>query len=254
MTFEAIDLLHRLERQSQIYLQNHSKLDKLLRWAMTSTEGSQGTYSPLAKRAAAVASVIAVAYNNKSDSTVIGADALTRRRYEEAITRAIISAYKIVNAIASRIASTILSLSTIGAKAIAASANVTFLDIPAIDIDINSEIDSASDYVQIFNNTRFLDLQEQLNRLAKPIPTDGDSSEAWQNWADALEVLWLDILGLDKTDLTFTLVEAKAVQRYLSSIELLLHCKEATIRIPKQAWADLEAHLLTPHSLENGSP
>ncbi|MEM9949859.1 MAG: hypothetical protein AAF810_27835 [Cyanobacteria bacterium P01_D01_bin.36] len=67
----------------------------------------------------------------------------------------------------------------------------------------------------------------------------------WQTWADDLEALWLDTLGLRRVDLTFSSEEAEALREYLYVTDLLIRCKDAAVRIPKQAWADLEARLLT---------
>lgn len=67
----------------------------------------------------------------------------------------------------------------------------------------------------------------------------------WHDWGNRLEALWLEAIGLSREELTFTQEEANALADYLYATELLLRCKEAAIRIPKQAWADLEARLLT---------
>ena len=81
--------------------------------------------------------------------------------------------------------------------------------------------------------------------MAKTMPDENASSQDWGNWANQLEALWLDTLGLSKEELTFTQEEAEALQSYLYATRLLLSCKDAAIRIPKQAWTDLEARLLT---------
>ena len=67
----------------------------------------------------------------------------------------------------------------------------------------------------------------------------------WHNWADDIEAVWLKALSLDKAALTFTQEEEEALHDYLYAIELLIRCKEAAVRISKQAWADHEARLLT---------
>lgn len=71
------------------------------------------------------------------------------------------------------------------------------------------------------------------------------SRETCQAWADELEAVWLETLGLTQADLTFDRVEAEALQNYFYAVELLLRCKDAAIRITKQAWAELEDRLLT---------
>ncbi|PZV06183.1 MAG: hypothetical protein DCF32_10285 [Leptolyngbya sp.] len=77
------------------------------------------------------------------------------------------------------------------------------------------------------------------------MPDDHTSSEAWRTWGNELEALWLNALGLTREDLTFNGAEAEALQNYFYATELLLRCKDAAIRIPKHAWAELEDRLLT---------
>ncbi|MEM1310453.1 MAG: NACHT domain-containing protein, partial [Cyanobacteria bacterium P01_H01_bin.153] len=115
----------------------------------------------------------------------------------------------------------------------------------AIACAIANAFDSASDSAEIFESAKFSLLPERLRQFADTIPRNNDSSEMWQSWADDLEALWFDTLGLDKASLTFTREEAEALRDYLYGIESLIRCKEAAVRVPKQAWAELEARLLT---------
>ena len=67
----------------------------------------------------------------------------------------------------------------------------------------------------IFNRPKFARLPEQLQRMAKTIPDENASNQDWKNWANELQALWLDALGLSKEELTFTLEEAEALKDYL---------------------------------------
>jgi hypothetical protein len=67
----------------------------------------------------------------------------------------------------------------------------------------------------------------------------------WGHWAHGVQLIWLDFLGLDEQSIELNIMEANALKDYFSATELLLRCKDAAVRIPKQAWADLEARLLT---------
>lgn len=260
----AIDFLHRLEHQAQTYPKNHSNLDNLLRWAVTSTEGSQGTYSPLAKRAVAVviASNIARAISNAIVSASTDASTSSNagdiaRIIASASASEIISASADSNASASAsahdITIAIASARMIAiTRAIASDSNIAKASARVSASASNIASARVSDCIQIFNSTKFAELPEQLKRFAETVPDADGSSDTWQNWADELEALWFNTLGLGKADLTFTRTEA--MRNYLYVTELLIRCKEAAIRIPKQSWADLEARLLTPHSPENASP
>ncbi|MGD1907477.1 MAG: hypothetical protein ACFB0C_16020 [Leptolyngbyaceae cyanobacterium] len=115
----------------------------------------------------------------------------------------------------------------------------------AIAIAIAIDSDSAEDFANVFNSPEFATLPAQLQQMAETIPTDADPDQAWQDWANKLEAIWFDVLGLDRAALTFNKAEAEALRDYFYATELLLRCKDAAVRISKQAWADLEVRLLT---------
>ncbi|MEO1145395.1 MAG: NACHT domain-containing protein [Cyanobacteria bacterium J06638_22] len=252
----AIGFLQKLPSQVQTHPQNHVKLNNLLRWSVTSTEGSQGKDLPFEKRAAALAIATAIAIAKVGNIIIIIA-----KVGEISISNPTTSASNIAIAGASTSASATASATTrasfiAGARASASAIMTASNDsvrATASFIATATATATADAYGQIFNSTKFLELPDQLDRFAKDIPSFSDSSEAWQNWADELEVLWFNTLGLDKAALTFTEAEAQALRDYLYVTELLVRCKAAAIRIPKQAWEDLEARLLTPHRPENAS-
>ncbi|MEO1209525.1 MAG: NACHT domain-containing protein [Cyanobacteria bacterium J06638_20] len=243
----AIDLLHRLERRSQTYLENQRKLDNLFHWSIASTEGVKSKYSPLAKRAIAVAIARTSAIASARTSAIARAIDIAGVSNSDSISDSTTA-----GVIAGTIASFIDSDSTSDSTSAIASATA-IASASAIPGAITIAIAIVRDYSQIFNSTKFAKLPKQLKRFATMTPGPDSSSEALQNWGDKLESLWLDTLNLDKSDLTFTEAEAQSLRNHLYATELLIRCKEAAIRIPKQAWADLEARLLTPHCPENTS-
>ena len=246
----AIDLLQGLYNQSQSYRQDCPKLDRLLRWASDSTAGAQGSYSPLAKRAAALEIAKAISstlYNSPFALSVAITNSST-------ITSAIANSSAIAKSIA--IARSLRIESTIG---INSHVPQTFLEST---IGVNSNMSQtllikgsitrasvvADRFAYIFGRAKYANLPGHLRRLlgeAPDDPDDEDAPDAWRAWADELEASWLDALGLDRADLPFNSEEAKALHDYLYATELLIRCKEAAVRIPKQAWAELEARLLT---------
>ncbi|MEM1291193.1 MAG: NACHT domain-containing protein [Cyanobacteria bacterium P01_H01_bin.162] len=246
----AIDLLQALYSQLQTYRQGYPKLDRLLHWAKNSTAGSQGMYSPLAKRANALATAIsfarakssvrAIAFPRTITSASIMASTIASNSASDSAPAAVSNFSKNIattSAMASEIASAMASefASAMASEIASVGARVR---VRASDIAIVSNLE------HLFGNPKFADLPNQLKRLSDQVPDEKGASETWQAWADELEVLWLDALGLDRADLTFNEEEAEALRDYLYATELLIRCKDAAVRIPKQAWAELEARLL----------
>lgn len=245
----AINILQRLENQTRNYLKDNPKLDNLLRWAEESTNSSE-----IAKRAGALA--IAITSTNSTLTITITSTTLRLSNNMTAITTfdeafgntiggAVTSAKNcgLTIALARAIANTIASNS---AEAIAFMKS---LDTVIVNAKLSAEA-ITNNYTHIFKSTKFAELPKQLQKFVNAVPTYDDPSEAWENWANELEALWLHALGFTKDDLTFTKEEAEAIQNYHYIIELLIRCKDAAVRIPKQAWIELEARLLMPLSSE----
>ncbi|MEM9504638.1 MAG: NACHT domain-containing protein, partial [Cyanobacteria bacterium P01_E01_bin.43] len=206
----AIDLLQGLYNKSQSYRQDCPKLDRLLHWTSDSTVGSQDTYSPLTKRAAALATAIAFASARASASAIARNIASTR-------TKAVASASAIARVSARASTSAIFSARDV-ARAIDNARNSA--SNSASNSAFASGIASTSTIEQIFGSHKFVDLPNQLKRLSDQAPDEKESSEAWQAWADDIEALWLDALGLDRANLTFNGEEAEALRAYLYATEL----------------------------------
>ncbi|MGF1517560.1 MAG: hypothetical protein ACFCVB_07125 [Nodosilinea sp.] len=206
-----------------------------MQWASISTVDSKGQSNHVVKRATAVA--IATAKASVGASTIARAIANDSDSVRDSVSaKGIITTRAIASAIA------------VASKSINDSDSDTISNaIIAIARAIASDSDStkSSLFDAIFSNSKFIELPNQLEHMAKTLPTNDAPCSTWQNWANELETLWLDALGLSRADLIFNREEAKALQNYLYAIDLLLRCKDAAIRIPKQAWAELEDRLLT---------
>ncbi|MBD2234286.1 NACHT domain-containing protein [Phormidium tenue] len=270
---KAIEFLTAIEATAHTYIEMYPKLISLIRWAKTSTTDSREQFNPIAKRATAIAlassitSAIAIdraralASNSDSDrvlaidraSTL--ASALNNDRVlaialatdsDSAIAIAIDRAIDRATAIA--LANSIASI-----LAIDSDSSITTDIALAIDRALASAIAINSCFAAILSNPKFSELPNQLERMARTVPAQDAPGSSWQNWANELETLWLDALCLSREDLISDRKEAEALQSYLYATELLLRCKAAAIRIPKQAWAELEDRLLTYSSSRKGT-
>ncbi len=226
---KAIDLLVAMEAASRTYVAERSKIIALIQWSGASIVGGTSPLKLLNQRASAMAIASA------SASAIDSALAL-------ALASASVSASASANAIAN---ARVIVRASARARARARDLDLdsVIVSIIGIAMGIAIDIDIAS-FAQIFSSSRFTALPNQLAHMAETVPNDSASSEAWQTWADELEALWLDALGLTREALMFDREEAEALQNYLYATELLLRCKDAAIRIPKQAWAELEDRLL----------
>ena len=217
----AIDFMRRLELQSRIYLASHAKLNHLICWARMNTKRSRETDLSLARRACAIAVAIP-GYPFSSTATDISIASTSAINIDSArASRCIFRAF------------TSATSSYVGGV------------IYRIISDLTAASVLAKAFEEIFESSEFAALPKQLNRFASTIPDSDDFVQLWQSWANDLEILWLETLGFDKASLSFTQEEAEALRDYLYGIELLIRCKEAAVRVPKQAWAELEARLLT---------
>ncbi|MBW4485853.1 MAG: NACHT domain-containing protein [Tildeniella torsiva UHER 1998/13D] len=242
---KAIEFLAAIEATAHTYIQTHPKLIALIQWANISTVDSRGQFNPVAKRATAIASAIASASASararaSASAIAIAIDSTSDSTSTRAITIAIASA--IARAIDSARARAIDSAR---ARASAIDSASAIARASAIDRAIDRAIAIDSFFVAIFSNPKFAELPDQLELMAKTIPAQDAPGSDWHNWADELEALWLNALGLSRADLRFNREEAEALQNYLCAIDLLLRCKNAAVRIRKQAWAELEDRLLT---------
>ncbi len=203
----------------------------LVQWADTSTTDSSEQFNPLVKRAAALALASTLVIDSASASF---------------IASTINSFSTIANASDSAID---IDISFVSVKVNAKVSGISFVSaiasLIASDSDRAVAISFASVTSIFITNPKLADLLSQIKRMSTTVSADWASMEDWKNWADELKALWLEALGLTQADLTFNKEEAEALQNYLYATELLLKGKDAAVRIPKQAWAELEARLLT---------
>jgi hypothetical protein len=85
---------------------------------------------------------------------------------------------------------------------------------------------------------------DKLSELIEEFPSVDQDSQEWMDWINKLEPL-IGYLDACKDAKNFSEVEAQVFHEYLCITALILRCKDAAVRIPKQAWTNLEARLLT---------
>ena len=105
----------------------------------------------------------------------------------------------------------------------------------------------------IFKGEKIEELNKQLICFSNKNRNGYNSLQDSQKWTKDLKELWFETFKLNeaslfpKTEEPWALKneEVWALMEYVYAIKLLLTCKEAAVRIPKQAWVELETRLLT---------
>jgi hypothetical protein len=100
-------------------------------------------------------------------------------------------------------------------------------------------LDNARDYLRlgIFKPERLKALIRRLKSL--------DSNSI--NYRSITRI-WIDGIGLDEDLLAISKGETDALNNYLYSIELMMHCKKAAVRVSPSVWAGIESRILTVSS------
>lgn len=98
---------------------------------------------------------------------------------------------------------------------------------------------------EIFANSDFLTLFEQLNRLSLNIPGAQYPSHVHKKFLDELKQVCLGILRVDEAWLTISPSEARACQDCLYVTLLMLRCRQEAKRISPELWESVEEQILS---------
>lgn len=98
---------------------------------------------------------------------------------------------------------------------------------------------------EIFANSDFLTLFEQLNRLSLNIPGTKYPSHVHKRFFDELKHVCLGILKIDESWLTITPEEARACQDCLYVTLLMLKCRKEAKRVSPELWESVEGQILS---------
>ena len=221
----ADDLLLLMEKEAQKYI-NTPKLQELLQWADAATNGSEGDFKPVGKRAATI--IYAYAYANAYAYGI--ANGITND-----ITNGI--AYDIANAVGN-------------AYAIADGYGIAFAYGYAIDIvyanAIANVIARAEEFqkIKIFKDVNWTELIAQLTALKDRFADANQSDPIDLAFFDCLLDTWCNALHLNREIVKLSNEEVKTLGDYLSANHLIIQCKEAAVRISAKTWEEIESRML----------
>ena len=239
----ADDLLLLMEKEAQKYI-NTPKLQGLLQWADEATNGSEGDFKPVGKRAAAIGIAYGIAYaitfGDASDIAFIYAMAIGESyAITNADANAIANAHVYAHQIAHEIAITHVYANVIRNvimfdKAYAKAYAITFA------IALAEEFKK----IKLFKEVHWSELIAQLKELQKQLPDTDQPEQIHLAFLDRLVNTWCHGLHLNPEIVKLSKEEAEALGDYLSANHLIIECKEAAVRISAKTWEEIEWRML----------
>ncbi|WNZ46194.1 NACHT domain-containing protein [Leptolyngbya boryana CZ1] len=225
-------LLENMERRIQRFI-NTEKLQSLISWAEQYTKNSEDGYKPVAKRAVAISYALDLALAralDRSDSHHIFDINLDN-------IRAIARAFNLD-----------LAPDLAFGRVIARTID------PKIDND-DKGFDKAFIYAlncittldkaNILSSFDYITLLSQLEVLVNQVPRDNEPYAVRQAFADRIRQIWYDAFHIDSDWLNLSREEARLLENYLYTNELMIRCKEAALRVSPHVWDAIESRMLT---------
>jgi hypothetical protein len=250
MKVGADNLLDLMEKEAQKYIKT-PKLQAVLNWAEQITTGSAGDLKPLVKRAVAISIVYTfartisgsyVSSDNANVKAIINISNVKAIANVEAyaiiisMAKIIIDIKKDINdkSITTKLLTTLLRMDKIKSKF-----NII---VNFIDMAINSS--HALEESKIFNKVNFSVLIDELNLLKNKIPDEKQTLAVYQEFFQHLQQALLNAFNLSLDVVNLSDQEKKALGNYLYVNNLLIKCKQASVRISPSTWEAIEARML----------
>ena len=215
-------LLLRMETETQKVI-NTENLNAMVNWANAATDNTEADYKPAAKRVAAIFLVLALA-----------------REVARARNFAFVSDFALTRDL-------ILTLATTLALTLAHDLVLThdlFLN-RARARDRAYDLALTFEELKIFKSVNFTTLVNRLESLKSQAPDDDQPVEVRQAFTRRLQATWYNTLRLDPAAMKLSVIEIESLESYFYANELLVRCKEASVRVSPQTWAGIEARMLT---------
>ena len=219
------ELLLLMERAARRYIIDMPKLQGLLQWANWITDGSEGDFKPVYKRALAIANLI----SNTSPEI-----------YSDNIPNTI----TLVHAIAYNFTAekNIAKMNPLAIAYLITKANRRAI--------IDSASDTAIEYanqladLKIFNQVDWLNLVDRLKVIKGQAPSLEKPDEIILAFALLLSLTWNNALRFAPEPYSLSAVHINKIETYLLSNLLMIQCKDAAVRVSPTTWTEIEARML----------
>jgi hypothetical protein len=236
----ADELLLLMEKEAQKYI-NTPTLKALLIWAEQITDGSQGSFKPVAKRATAITIAIAIANATGSAYAYAYAFAIAiTNTYAYAYAYAIDITNDLANTITIDFANAIANANTID---FANAINLANAITNAIGLNTISHVHQL-EKLKIFNNVDFAGLIARLEALKARITLNKQPLEGHQRFEGRFQKIWLQAFNIGPELVNLSEEEVKDLENYLYANYLMVQCKQAARRVSPKTWEEIEARML----------
>jgi hypothetical protein len=88
-------------------------------------------------------------------------------------------------------------------------------------------------------------LRTQLQDMRTKVPTTTQSSETRKKFAERLWNICIEAFNLDLNLLNLTQDEIATLENYLYIIDLIIKCKQSSVRVPTQAWDSIQLQMFS---------
>jgi hypothetical protein len=218
---QADDLLLQMEQQVNRYIQTPN-LRQLLLWADQITDQAPGHYKPGVKRAIAIFLALDLAQ-------VLALDSARVQRFQLDIDRARLLALALDRN---------LTLNCALDLALARS-----LDLDRA-IDLVLDIARKFEEMQVFPHIPFNVLAARLEALRVKFQDQPNTLKTRRILVEHIHQSWLEVLQLNRDWIKLSQKEARALDRYLYANLLIVHCRQAAVRVSAKTWNALEGGIL----------
>jgi hypothetical protein len=218
---QADDLLQRMEQQVDTYIQSQN-LRNLLLWADQITDQASADYKPGVRRAIAIFLALDLAQ-------VLALDSARIQRFQLDIDRARMLALAMDRNL------------TLNCALDLAMAKSLDLD-RAIDLVVN--IARKFEAMQVFPHLPFNVLIARLEALRVKFQDQPNTFKTRRILVEQIHKSWLEVLQLKPEWIKLSQPEAKALDRYLYANLLIVHCRQAAVRVSAKTWNAIEAGIL----------
>lgn len=208
------NLLLAMEAKAQTYV-NTSKLQGLLRWAEEVTTDTSEDYNLGAKRAAAL--FLAIGRNSVLD---------------------------LVTLLSPKLSSTIELTCTLNfARAINYPRGKNSTSRALSNAFSRTVVNQLDDF-RIFKYVEFKTLVTQLNKIKNQAPRSYEPYRAHKGFNNRVSNIWFNSLNLNSNLVKLSDAELEALDNFIYINSLIVHCKQAAVRISTQTWLDIENRML----------
>ena len=244
----ADDLLLAMERQAQMYLDSN-KLKAFVAWADVVSKNSPRDTSPTAKRLGA----LCLAF----DHIRARANALDRARdLTRSLTHALDTTlfFDLTNTLDNKLCfdRTRCALDDTIFSSIQKLHHAFYLgSFPAhvrgLINDLDRALDRAVSYqkLDLFSIDSTAKIHSNLENIKKQLFGEEISCEKVKEFRREIANIFEENLGLNIDSLSFSVREFKQMANYFYTLELMVRCKEAAVRVSPKVWAGIESRMVT---------